>query len=313
MDKGFARLKELARSHARGLIFLAVLSLFSGMLGILFPYLARPFIDGLGAKEAWGKFVRLSLAGVVIGCLRWGIGVLSSYVSVRVREGITYDVRCQVSDGFLHLPLLRAEEKGSGEIITTLFGDAGNVAGFLTGQLPSMLTAVVQFAGVMGILVVWDPVVAAVALLGAPIYIWTSVRRTQDLGDIYKGIQEARSKLARQLMILTQGIRIVKGIAREDEEHRLFMDNACEVRDANIRMNDRNLQISARLRLLSYGAGLVMLVTGGWRVWGGHISMGQLIAVMGFLAFLRGPLDQASALGRTLHVVRASLKRIDDV
>jgi ATP-binding cassette subfamily B protein len=313
VNQEFTRFKALARSHVRGLALLAFLSLVAGVLGILFPYLARPFIDSLGAKEAWGKFVRLSLAGVVIGGLRWGIGALSSFVSARVREGIICDLRCRVSDGFLRLPLLRAEEKGSGEIITTLFGDAGNVAGFLVGQLPSMLTAVVQFLGVMGILLLWDPIIAVVALLGAPVYIWTSVRRTGDLGDLYRSIQETRSRLARQLVILTQGIRVVKGVAREDEEYGLFTENARGIQVSNIRMNDRNLQISARLKLLSYVAGLVMMIVGGWRVWAGHISMGQLIAIMGFLAFLRAPLDQASALGRNLHVTRAGLKRIEDV
>ena len=144
-------------------------------------------VTGFQSGQIIGVFVTL-------GCLLLGSIIMNAaatriaaVVNIRVLNGI----QAEVYDRMLRTDWQALEQFRSGDLINRLNTDVNTIANGVTGFLPSFVTSSVQFFGSLIIVLCYDPVMALIALIGAPIYVVSSrvlVKRMREYNRKMKDI-----------------------------------------------------------------------------------------------------------------------------
>lgn len=112
------------------------------------------------------------MAGLLLGsaAMQAAASRIAAIVDIRVQNGI----QAEVYDCILRTDWVSLEQFRSGDLLNRLNTDVGAVAGGVTGLLPSFVSAAVQFLGSLIIILCYDPVMALIALIGAPLSVLCS-------------------------------------------------------------------------------------------------------------------------------------------
>ena len=129
------------------------------------------------------------MAGLLLGsaAMQAAASRIAAIVDIRVQNGI----QAEVYDCILRTDWVSLEQFRSGDLLNRLNTDVGAVAGGVTGLLPSFVSAAVQFLGSLIIILCYDPVMALIALIGAPLSVLCSrtlVRRMRGYNRRMKDI-----------------------------------------------------------------------------------------------------------------------------
>src|SRR4030095_16630387 len=106
------------------------------------------------------------------------------------------------------------------------------------------------------------------------------------------------------------GIATVKSFAMEDAEQRRFLAGVREGLDIvrnGVRIDNRNGAIRSLAGAL---ARLTAIGLGGWLVWRGEITLGTLVAFLGYIGGLFGPVQGLTNSYQSLRRASVSLETI---
>ena len=225
------------------------------------------------------------MAGLLLGsaAMQAAASRIAAIVDIRVQNGI----QAEVYDCILRTDWVSLEQFRSGDLLNRLNTDVGAVAGGVTGLLPSFVSAAVQFLGSLIIILCYDPVMALIALIGAPLSVLCSrtlVRRMRGYNRRMKDISsEVMSFHEDSLRNLTS----VKAFGIMDG----FRDRMCA-------MQEKYRETYLYYNRFSVVAGFVMSVVGllvsagcfGWgayRLWTHAISYGAMMMFLQLTTMLR--------------------------
>ena len=225
------------------------------------------------------------MAGLLLGsaAMQAAASRIAAVVDIRVQNGI----QAEVYDRILRTDWVSLEQFRSGDLLNRLNTDVGAVAGGVTGLLPSFVSAAVQFLGSLIIILCYDPVMALIALIGAPLSVLCSrtlVRRMRGYNRRMKDISsEVMSFHEDSLRNLTS----VKAFGIMDG----FRDRMCA-------MQEKYRETYLDYNRFSVVAGFVMSVVGllvsagcfGWgayRLWTHAISYGAMMMFLQLTTMLR--------------------------
>src|SRR3954451_17759393 len=286
-----ARSLEFVRSHRRRLggVVLLALALAGAsaadplILKYLFDQIAQP--GGLRAFSlALGGLVGLEL---VRAALQGWMGVWSW----DVRLGAEYAIRERVVTRLNALPLAFHQQHGVGGTMTKVNqAIASWVAAFgetAFNLLPTLLYLVLSVAAMLELewrlallVVAFAPLPALIGARAAPEQIRRERRLVERWSSIYSRFNE-----------VLVGILTVKGFNMEDEEKRRFLKG---VRAGNkiVRRGVRTDNLTGTLRTMSSTlARITALAVGGYLAVQGEITIGTLVAFLGYIGGLFGPVQ----------------------
>jgi len=290
-----------------------VLTLASTGLSLYLPSLSRDLVDDalLGRDFAAlvrivGLFLGLTLAGFVLN-------VIGGLAYTRASAEILFDMRLAV---YRHLQRLSPRfyaRMPLGQIVSRLNADIGEIQRVVGEVALAWVGSVVFLVGAVIILVLLDPLLFAVSLLILPAAIWALVRFRRRLEGAVADMRERSATIGTFLIDTLMGIRLTAGFAAEARELARFRER----NDAFI----GSLMAMRRLTflagglpglLLAAGSGAVFLV-GGWRVIGGVITMGTLVAFVTYQMRLAAPVQGLMGIYASIATARVSLKRVREI
>lgn len=150
-----------------------LLGVIATVMSLLSSVAMKQMIDvvtGYNAHGLWNSVI-------FMGCMLLGSVVfqacatrIAAVINIRIQNGI----QAEVYDRMLRTDWQQLEMFHSGDLLNRLNGDVGTVAGSVTSFIPSFVTGSVQFVGSLVIILVYDPVMALIALIGAPISVIAS-------------------------------------------------------------------------------------------------------------------------------------------
>ena len=250
----------------------------------------------------------VSMGGLLIGSVLMNAAAsrIAAIINIRVQNGI----QAEVYDRMLRTDWQSLEKFRSGDLINRLNGDVNAVASGVTGFLPNFVTGTVQFFGALIIILYYDPIMALIALIGAPIYVISSKTLIRRMREYNKKMKEIGS----QVMSF-----------HEDSFRNLSTIKSFGVMDG-FRDRMHTMQETYRTAMLEYNrfsviTGMVMSVVGliisagcfGWgvyRLWSNAISYGTMTMFLQLTNMLRGAFSILIGLVPTLISVTTSAGRI---
>lgn len=286
-----------------------LLGILGTALSLLSSVAMKTLIDVVTGFQTGAIFTAAAwMAGMLLGsaAMQAAASRIAAVINIRVQNGI----QAEVYDRMLRTDWASLEQFRSGDLLNRLNTDVTSVSGGVTGLLPSFVTAAVQFLGSLMIILCYDPIMALIALIGAPLSVLCSrtlVRRMRSYNRRMKDISsEVMSFHEDSLRNLTS----IKAFGIMDG----FRDRMCA-------MQGKYRETYLDYNRFSVIAGFVMSIVGllvsagcfGWgvyRLWSHAISYGAMMMFLQLTTMLRSAFSSLIGLVPTAISITTSAGRL---
>jgi len=292
-------------------VLVAILSLAAGMA---YPKLTKIIIDDVikAGRHDWLTPVALALLGAFF--LREAFNAIRIRINNRLEQNVIFDMRCQVYAQLQRLPVAWFDQRSSGDLMTRVIEDVNNVERLLIDGTEQGTVALLSIIGALVFMVLYSPLLAAVALIPLPFLIGGALWYTLTAHKRYRLQRQASSAMNALLMDNLQGIRQVKAFGRQDHEDARFAQRADELRDGTLVVMSAWSWYGPAMQFVgAAGIGLILWV-GGLQVLHGKMEVGQLVAFMLYAGmFFYEPIGRLHGLNQMLQSARAAAARVFDI
>lgn len=274
------------------------------------PLALKRIFDELSAGRqiealAWGV-----AALVALGLAREAAGALSNWLTWRTRIGVHYSLLEATVNRIHKLPLSFHRAEGVGALMTRLDRGIQGFVGAVSEVAFNVVPAIAYLAIAVVVMLKLDWRLALVVLVFAPLpgliagfAAPTQTRRERTLLDrwvrIYSRFNEVLS-----------GIVTVKSFAREEFEKQRFLSDVNEANQVVTRGVGFDSGVGAAqnlvvmlARIASVGVGAVLVVRG-------EVTVGTLVAFLGYVGGLFGPVQGLTSIYKTLRTASVSLDEV---
>src|SRR5258705_10977443 len=158
-----------------------------------------------------------------------------------------------------------------------------------------------------------DPVLAVASLAIYPVVLYAVKRTSAALMERTLRVQEGLADLSSRVQENLSGIHVVKAYGAEAHQRKVFTEQSDRFQEASLRLAQMRSFIGPLMNIVGGVGALVVLWVGGRRVLAGRLSVGDLVAFVGYLHLLAWP---TMALGWMLSIVqrgRAALQRLEEI
>jgi ATP-binding cassette, subfamily B, multidrug efflux pump len=277
------------------------------------PWTVKHAIDALareGAAAPLGGSVAVILA---LAAAHWLTRLGSRFATIGAAQRVEADLRDRLYAALQRFPPEFFARHSTGDLMTRASSDVSAVRSLVGFGAISLIQTLLAFGGALAAMVAVDAWLTACAMAPVLVLIVLARRFNVSLNARTQAMQEQLGVLSGRVQETLAGIAAVRAYTMERRAADTFAE-------ANRTLLERSLAVAAiqsrftPLMSLLTGIGvLVVIWIGGRDVAAGRITLGDLVAFNGYLAYLAWP---TVALGLTLSVVRrglTSMERIQEI
>jgi len=256
---------------------------------VLIPWLIGRAVNAIqdGDKP---DLLPLALAIVGAGILRLGLTVVRRLVAGRVSLAVEFDLRQLFYAHLQRLELGFFDSQQTGQLMSRATVDLQAIRFFLGYGLIFITQNLLTITLVTVVMVAINPVLALIALIPAPLIVFTASRYNRVSRPAQQEVQQRIAELTAEAEENISGIRIVKAFAREEYQLHRFQRTVGRVFDQSIYSTKLQAFFSPLIGLLpQIGIALVLLI-GGREVINETLSLGDFTAFYTYLVILAGPM-----------------------
>ncbi|MFW5986182.1 MAG: ABC transporter ATP-binding protein, partial [Halanaerobiales bacterium] len=298
------------RPHLKKL-FLAVGSMLMVTLATLAgPYLSKVAIDDYIIRGNLTGLNWIFVLMVISYLIFWLFSYFQTYLSRWIGQMIVGQIR---EDLYHHLQSLSLDfynKRNTGDIMSRVTHDVTALSDLVSTGFVHLLNDFFTLAGIVIIMIYLDLRLALVTFITFP-FIFFAVRFLgKRMRDAYKGVREKLAELNADVEENLSGIRLVQALNREAQNTGKFSRLSWENLKVNLKaVSYFSLLFPVMTLSRVFGEALV-LVYGGWGIINGIISLGVVMAFMGYVRRFFAPLADLSQVYNTYQSAGAALERI---
>lgn len=296
------------------LVSVVLLTLLSTALELLPPRITQHIIDDvLTPRGNFNLLVWLVLGLLGVRLLLWAASVCTEWLAQRLGHGGVQDIRSDLYRKLQFMPLRFYDRRTIGGIISRMSNDSDRLEGFLASDLPLVVSKLLLFIGILGLLLVTNWKLALLVLLPIPPILLVGSLIWKRVMHHWIRWGARWSRLSSHLSESIGGIRVVKAFAQESRESERFDERNEDLRAVGV-AGERNWFVFFTVTnfLMSWGVFLVWYF-GGRQILGGEMTLGALVAFISYLWMLYQPLRWFGELYNILLRAFAGAERIFEV
>ncbi len=268
--------------------------------------------------ETYGASNTLLLLGLFLGVmtlLKTSCYFGSSAVMIPLRTGIVRDLRVQVYNKVLSLPMGFFSQQKKGDIIARMSGDVGTIEWTITSSLDMLIKNPILILFYFGTLLYtsWELTLFTVCVV--PFMAWGMSAIGKKLKSDSLEAQSKWSETMSQLDETLGGLRIIKAFIAEDKMKNRFEKTCNDHRKAVRRVATRQASAHPVSEFLGTCMIMVVLWFGGTLILGekSPIDASSFIFYMVILYSVLQPLKEFSRAGYNIPQGMASVERVDKI
>jgi ABC-type multidrug transport system fused ATPase/permease subunit len=198
-------------------------------------------------------------------------------------------------------------------IISRLTNDVEALDQLVTDGVSSLVQNTLTLAGTAVILFFLDWRLALASLIVMPAMAFATAWFRKRSGRAYRGVRETLGAVTATLAEDIAGMRVLQSFTREPAARENFRVVSDRYRASNMETVVLNGVYFPVVDFLSSAATAIVLGYGGWLAFNGHVSIGTLVAFLGYLTNFFDPVQQLSQLYNTFLSAVAALDKITDL
>ena len=287
--------------------------MFSTAVGLVQPYISRLLIDDALLRRNPRALTYIAIAMVVATVAGFVLNIASSYAYVRISSACLFDMRLAVYRHLQRLSPRYFTKKKLGDIVSRINNDIGEVQRVCSDTLLSILSNLLFLVGSIAIMswLNWRLMLASVALL--PVGVMALRHYQARLRLQTAELRQRSSDLGSFLIENLLGMRLIVASATETYEAERFRT-----------YNNSFIRSLLSMQVLSFlSSGLpgtvltlstaVVFLYGGKLVIAGQLTIGGLVAFMGYHLKLLSPVQNLMGIYTNLLTGGVALERVFEV
>jgi ATP-binding cassette, subfamily B, bacterial len=295
----------------RNAIFLILgLTLFMAAANAAEPLALKYIIDGLTGQEGLstlGKGLAV-IAGLAV--TREVAHGFSDWLIWRTRIGLQYAL-LEATVGKLHqMPLRLQRSQGVGAIMTRLDRSIQGFVAAVTQMLFNILPAAVFLIIAVTIMFRLDWRLALLVLVFAPMPALIAIRAAPEQVRRERLLMDRWAHIYSRFNEVLSGILIVRSFTMEEIEKKRFLTDVGAANSTVIQGVATDAGYGATSNLVIAIARLSAIAAGGYLAINGSVTVGTMIAFLGYVGGLFGPVQGLSGIYSTLSKASVSLEEI---
>lgn len=295
--------------YTRGIVLYTLLGVLATVLGLGGSLASKYLIDAVVGQQNSLILIAAALyAG--FGLSRLVLAAVTRSISAKLSVQASNDIRSEVFRQFLDIDWQSSLDYHSGDLLTRISSDVSTVSDSILGWIPNLVTCLVQFGGTLAVILFFDPVMALLALVSAPVTVLMSRFLITNLQKFGQQMRDVQAQLTAFYEESLQNLQAIKSFSlngkfsgRLDELQGLYR---------NVRLDYERFSIRIHLLLSTVGfvvSGLCF-AWGVYRLWSGYISFGTMVLFIQMASTLAASFSALVSLVPSVISATVSARRI---
>src|SRR5690625_1749955 len=247
---------------------------------------------------------------VIFLVLRPPIEYYRQYLAQWVNSKILYDIRDRLFDHIQKLSLRYYSNTKTGEVISRVIHDVEQTKTFVVTGLMNIWLDLVTILIAIVIMLTMDIPLTIVAIILFPLYIFSVKYFFGRLRQLTRERSQALAEVQGHLHERVQGIRVTRSFALEDHEQGQFDNRNSNFLNKAITHTKWNAKTFAATNTITDLAPLLVITFAGYQVISGNLSMGTMVAFVGYMERVYSPLRRLINSTTALTQSIASIDRV---
>ena len=311
-DRSFG-LRSLLRPLVRPLALGFGLVILDAIAGLVLPLLVRHGVDDGVGKGQSGPLWAAAGVGLIVVAADWWVSIGQTIINGRTGERLLYTLRLKTFAQLQRLGLDYYEREMAGRIMTRMTTDVDALSSFLQTGVATAAVSVLQFAGVLIVLLVLDIKLSLAVLVLLPaLFAATLVFRSKSAAA-YAAARERISAVNASLQENLSGVRVTQAFNRQDVSTGDFRGLSDRYRSSRMRAQTYISTYFPFVQFLSDLAAALVLVIGAEQVHHGELTAGGLLAFLLYVDLFFSPVQQLSQVFDSYQQAQVGLRRLSDL
>lgn len=295
--------------YQRGIFLYILLGIAATALGLGSSVASKYLIDAVvGHKDS--VILLIAVAYAAFGLGRLALTAVARRVSAKLSVQASNEIRSEVFRQFLEIDWQSSLNYHSGDLLTRVSSDVSTVADSILGWIPSLVTCLVQFLGTLAVILVYDPMMALLALISAPVTVLMSRFLITNLQRFGQQMRDAQAQLTAFYEEALQNLQAIKSFSLNQK----FNGRLEELQELYKRVRLDYDLFSVKTHLLLSGTGFVVsgvcFAWGVYRLWSGYISFGTMVLFIQMAGLLSASFSSLVSLVPSAISATVSARRI---
>lgn len=288
-----------------GVMFL--LSVISSLIAAKLSLVSKEIID----SATGGNLVtRAIVVYMVLTILCLCISAASSFISVVLDEKFSFGIRKNLYEKIIESVWVDIKKYHSGDLMTRLTSDAGNISNGIIYTIPNIISLIIELLIMFFILYYYEPALAILALLIAPIAAVTCFILGRKLKKLQVKVLETEANYRSFLQESISNLLIVKAFGNEENS----IEKLSRLRDERffwVRKKANMGIISSNIMSISFQIGYIAALSlGAYKVADGSITYGTMALFLTMVGRIQSPILQLAERVPKVVSIFASAGRV---
>lgn len=278
-------------------------------MSLLSSVAMKKLIDVVTGFDTGGIVAAAALMlGLMLGSVLMNAAAsrIAAVINIRVQNGI----QAEVYDRMLRSDWESLEKFRSGDLINRLNGDVNTVASGVTSLLPGLVSGGVQFIGSLIIILLYDKVMALIALIGVPVTVLCSRMLVVRMREYSRKMKDIGSQVMSFHEDSFRNLSTIKSFGVMDGFRDRMLAMQETYRKALLEYNGFSVLTGMLMSILGLCISVGCFGWGVYRLWTGFISFGTMTMFLQLTNMLRSSFTTLIGLVPSAISVTTSAGRI---
>nr|WP_297705717.1 ABC transporter ATP-binding protein [uncultured Butyrivibrio sp.] len=280
-------LKEYTKPYLPRIILLLLIDSSVTLVSTYMAVVSKNIIDkATGGSNIVGYLVLYAV--MTFGML--GLDMVSQLISLVMNEKFSFGIRKQVYEQIIHSYWMDVKRYHSGDLMTRLTSDAGNISDGIIYTIPTIIKLGFQFVVAFATMFYYSPILALVALLMGPFAALISIVLGRKLRYLTQKVQESESMYRSFMQESIANLLVVKSFMNEE----YATNRLVELRDNRfywVYKKSRMGIFSSMFMALTFQAAYIIAFTvGALALSGGTITYGTMSLFLVLINRIQAPI-----------------------
>lgn len=297
------------KKHFRSILAVGAFTFLGTVMGLASSIASKYLIDavtGHGTDKIAGAAVWMG--AMILGGLV--LQAFSSHVGARVHVRVRNQMQHKTYGRILRAAWESIDNYRSGDLLSRLNSDISTVADGIISFGPELLATVVRFVGAFAIMLYFDPIMALIALAGAPVTVLASHYLMKRLRHHNLTMKERNSEVMSFQEDSLRNLTSIKAFAAVDRYRREMGRVQDQYADAYLSFNSFRIAMSTLLSLMGMIVTVACFGWGVYQLWTGRITYGSMTMFLALAEVLRGSFSALLSLAQQGISITTSAGRI---
>ncbi|MFK8068404.1 MAG: ABC transporter ATP-binding protein [Gammaproteobacteria bacterium] len=324
-------ISNIAREHKRELIAANVIALVAAFASVPLPLLMPLLVDQVLLEKPGGLTALIDsfFPGTLHGPNLYIIAVLVVTVFLRVfsillnvwqarnfslvSKDVVYRIRQQMLDRLSRIAMSEYETLGSGTVTSHFITDLNAIDDFIGTALSKFIVAALTLMGITAVLLWMHWQLALFILLLNPLVIYFTMKLGKKVKELKRRENSAFEIFQQTLTETLDGIQQIRANNREKHYLARVAESARDIRNHAAAFSWKSDAASrASFLIFLFGFDMFRAISMFMVVYS-DLSIGQMLAVFGYLWFMMGPVQEILGIQYSWFSANAALVRINNL